>query len=570
MNFRKAFIAALITFIFVNLLFLGSRPVLTADETRYGSIAAQMVESGNWMSLRMSGFHFYEKPPLVYWMMALAIEIFGHNAFAIRLPAALCGGLAALAMGIAARRGAIIAGTSRNDSNTLGALVSLASITMLLPAVGATIAILDAPIAGFVIATGAALFVAATHQPGKIRMGWLVIAGIMMGFAFMTKGLLALVFPAMMIAPWLLWERRWRDLFVLPWIPLFVGALVVLPWAIAVTQTEPGFWYRFIIHEHFQRFAGTGTNQQDESWALYLLVVPLGCIPWIVAAPIAVRWWPSLARTQSGIRFAICAVIGPLLFLSASRGKLPTYSLPIFPPIAWLIVSGLLAGFKSQIPGTRIRGAFIPAAVLIMLGAGSMSLAISGDWSAELLGRVWLESPQIHAVILGAALVFWGIGDWISQRCIPGPHRVMCMGLSPVAILASLSLLFPDAIVNDLTNSGPTLMSQRDIIRSASTLMCDQRLAHACAWFLQRSDFLIVSSPREFVNGLSIPQDDARIIASADFAVVLADARSRGSVVIAAETSAVNSLMGTTGISAPTQRTDFRGWALVQFSPLSR
>ncbi len=127
MNFRKVFIAALITFIFVNLLFLGSRPVLTADETRYGSIAAQMVESGNWMSLRMSGFHFYEKPPLVYWMMALAIEIFGHNAFAIRLPAALCGGLAALAMGIAARRGAIIAGTSRNDSNTLGALVSIAS-----------------------------------------------------------------------------------------------------------------------------------------------------------------------------------------------------------------------------------------------------------------------------------------------------------------------------------------------------------------------------------------------------------------------------------------------------------
>ncbi len=570
MSFRKAFFAALIAFICVNLLFLGSRPVLTADETRYGSIAAQMVESGNWMSLRMSGFHFYEKPPLVYWMMALAIEIFGHNAFAIRLPGALCGGLAALAMGIAARRGAIISGTSRDDSNTLGALVSLASLTMLMPTVGASIAILDAPIAGFVIATGAALFVAATHQPGKIRMGWLVIAGIMMGFAFMTKGLLALVFPAMMIAPWLLWERRWRELFVLPWTPLFVGALVVLPWAIAVTQTEPGFWYRFIIHEHFQRFAGTGTNQQRESWALYLLVVPLGCIPWIVVAPMSARWWPSLARTQSGIRFAICAVIGPLLFLSASSGKLPTYSLPIFPPIAWLIVSGLLAGFKSQIPCTRSRRAFIPAAVLIMLGASSMSLAIAGDRSAELLGRVWLESPQIHAVILGAALVLWGIGDWISQRSTPGPHQVMCMGISPVAALASFGLLFPDAMVSDLTNSGPTLMSQRDTIRSASTLMCDQRLAHACAWFLQRSDFLIVGSPREFVNGLSIPQDDARIIASADFAKVLADARVRGNVVIAAETSAVNSLMGTRGISAPSQRTDFRGWALVQFSSSTR
>ncbi len=570
LSFRKAFFAALIAFICVNLLFVGSRPVLTADETRYGSIAAQMVESGNWMSLRMSGFHFYEKPPFVYWMMALAIEIFGHNAFAIRLPAAISGGLAALAMGIAARRGAIIAGTSRNDSNMLGALVALASITMALPAIGASIAILDAPIAGLVIATGSALFVGATYQPGKKRVAWLVIAGIMMGFAFMTKGLLALVFPAMMIVPWLLWERRGRDLFVLPWIPLFVGAFVVLPWAIAVTQSEPGFWYRFIIHEHIQRFAGTGTNQQHESWALYLLVVPLGSIPWLVAAPMSVRWWPALARTQSGIRFALCAVIGPLLFLSASSGKLPTYSLPLFPPIAWLIVSGLLAGFKSQHSAPRSRGALILAAVLILLGACSMSLAIAGDHSAEVLGRAWLESPHIHAAILGSVLALWGIGDWISQRTTAGPHRVMWMGLSPVAALASFGLLFPDAIVNDLINTCPTLTSQRGIIKNASTLMCDQKLAHACAWFLDRNDFLIVASPREFVNGLSIPEDDARIIATASFAQTLADARTHGSVVIAAETAAVDRLMEISEITAPAQRTDFRGWAIVQFPPSVR
>ena len=502
--------------------------------------------------------------------MALAIEIFGHNAFAIRLPAALCGGLAALAVAVAARRGAMIAGTSRDDSNTLGALVALASLTMVMPAVGASIAILDAPIAGFVLAAGTTLFIAATHPTGRIRIAWLVIAGFMMGLAFMTKGLLALVFPAMMIAPWLLWERRWRDLFVLPWIPLFVGALVVLPWAIAVTQSEPGFWNRFLIHEHFQRFAGTGTNQQRESWALYLLVVPLGCIPWLAVAPMSARWWPALARTESGIRFAICAVIGPFLFLSASSGKLPTYALPLFPPVAWLIVSGLLARFKSQIPSQRSRGAFIPAAVLIMLGAGSMSLAIAGDRSTELLGRAWLESPHIHATILGSVLVLWGFGEWIAQRTKPGPHRVMWMGISPIAVLASFGLLFPDAIINDLTNTGPTLMSQREIVKNASTLMCDQRLAHACAWFLNRSDFLIVGSPREFVNELSIPQDDARIIASTDFAQTLADARVRGNVVIAAETAAVEGFLGTSGIPAPSQRINFRGWVLVQFSPSAR
>ena len=109
MTARRAVLVALIAFVAVNLLFLGTRPVLTADETRYGSIAAQMAESGHWLQLRMSGFHFYEKPPLVYWMTAASIEAFGHTAFAIRLPAALCGGLAALAVGVAARRGARLA-----------------------------------------------------------------------------------------------------------------------------------------------------------------------------------------------------------------------------------------------------------------------------------------------------------------------------------------------------------------------------------------------------------------------------------------------------------------------------
>jgi 4-amino-4-deoxy-L-arabinose transferase-like glycosyltransferase len=83
---RRAVLAALVAFVAVNLLFLGARPVLTADETRYGSIAAQMAESGDWLHLRMSGFRFYEKPPLTYWMTAASIEAFGRNGFAIRLP----------------------------------------------------------------------------------------------------------------------------------------------------------------------------------------------------------------------------------------------------------------------------------------------------------------------------------------------------------------------------------------------------------------------------------------------------------------------------------------------------
>jgi hypothetical protein len=185
-----------------------------------------MAESGNWLQLRMSGFRFYEKPPLVYWMTAASIEAFGHTAFAIRLPAALCGGLAALAVGVAARRGARLAGTAPAESTVVGALVALASLTMVLPAVGSSVAILDQPIAGLTLAASCAYFMAVTGPDGRARFAWLAASGVFAGLAFMTKGLLAVVFPAVTLVPWLAWERRWRDLFVTPWIVLAVGAAV--------------------------------------------------------------------------------------------------------------------------------------------------------------------------------------------------------------------------------------------------------------------------------------------------------------------------------------------------------
>ena len=567
MSPRRAILAAVAAFLAVNVLFLGARPVLTADETRYGSIAAQMAQRGDWLALQMSGFKFYEKPPLVTWMMAVSIEAFGHTGFAIRLPMALCGGLAALAVAVGARRGAMLMGRSRDDATVTGALVALCAMTMVLPAVGASVAILDMPIAAFTVSASVAVFMAATGPAGRERLAWLAAAGVMAGLAFMTKGLLSLVYPAMAVAPWLAWERRWRDLFTLPWVPLVVGAIVVLPWAIAVSRAEPGFWHRFIVHEHIQRFLGTGSNQPKEPMAFYLLVVPLGAVPWIVTLPMAARRWPALARESAGVRFAACAVLGPLLFLSLSHGKLPTYSLPVFPPLAWLLVEGLLAAFAAM-PVRAARGAaFLPGATLGALGIAALGLSLSGDASRELLSRAWLDAPHGHAAVLGAVLVLWGAGDWLAQRAPAGPRRLAWMGLSPVAALASFGLLFPDAALDDALASGRTVESERSVLRGAGTLFCDQKLAHASAWFIDREDFVVVDAPREFRNGLGRAEDDGRLVDDASFPARLASARAQGSVCLAAATHIVDRLVALEGVPAPQRRSDHRGWALVEFAP---
>jgi 4-amino-4-deoxy-L-arabinose transferase len=567
MSPRRAILAAVAAFIVVNVLFLGSRPVLTADETRYGSIAAQMVERGEWLDLQMSGFKFYEKPPLVTWMMAASIELFGHTGFAIRLPMALCGGLAALAVAVGARRGAMLVGRGRDEATVTGALVALCALTMALPAVGASVAILDMPIAAFTVSASVAVFMAATGPVGRARLGWLAVAGVMAGLAFMTKGLLALVFPAMAVAPWLAWERRWRDLFTMPWIPLVVGALIVLPWAIAVSRAHPGFWHRFIVHEHVQRFLGTGANQQREPMAFYLLVVPLGAVPWIVTLPMAARRWPALARGSAGVRFAACAVLGPLLFLSLSRGKLPTYALPLFPPLAWLLVEGLLAAFASMPMRGGRAAAMVPGSVLVLLGLAAFMLAFSGDVSGPTLSLAWLDAPHAHAAIMGAALVLWGAGDLIAQRSPAGPRRLAWMGLSPVAALASFGLLFPDAMLSDALATGRSIESERSILCGAGTLFCDQKLAHASAWFLEREDFLVVDAPREFRNGLARPEDDARLVDDRAFPARLSAARAQGSACLAAATHIVDRLLALKGVPTPMRRADHRGWALVEFAP---
>jgi 4-amino-4-deoxy-L-arabinose transferase len=562
---RRAVLAALVAFVAVNLLFLGARPVLTADETRYGSIAAQMAESGDWLLLRMSGFRFYEKPPLTYWMTAASIEAFGRNGFAIRLPAALCGGLAALAVGIAARRGARLAGSAPADAAVAGALVALASLTMVLPAVGSSVAILDQPIAGLTLAAACAYFMAVTGSAGRARAAWLVACGVLAGLAFMTKGLLAVVLPASMLVPWLAWERRWRDLFLTPWVPLAVGALVVLPWAVAVTSAEPGFWTRFIVHEHFQRFTGSGSNQPRESTFFYLLIVPLGCVPWIAAAPLAAAGAVRGVRSQAGLRFALCALVGPFVFLSLSRGKLPTYALPCFAPAAWLIVAGLLAAFGARGDRARSRWADAPGLALLALAATALALALSGDASAGLLGRAWLAHPHAHAAVLAAALALWGIGDLLAQRARTAPARVAWMGLSPVAALASFGLLFPDAALDDALATGPSIERERASIIGTGTLFCDQKLAHASAWFLDRTDFLVVDRPREFANGQGVAEDDARLVPDAAFAGRLAEARATGTAALAAATPIVDRLLRAEGVPEPARRVDFRGWALVEF-----
>jgi 4-amino-4-deoxy-L-arabinose transferase len=161
------------------------------DETRYGAIPLEMISSGNWISPHLNGLRYFEKPPLGYWLNAISILSFGENEFAVRLPSALSVGLSALLILLLVRRFC-------PDEEWAGPIATLIFLTTLeIPVVG-TFAVLDSMFAAALTLTMTCFFVAAqAKRDSSHRMWFLVMAGVGCGLAFLTKGFLALVVPAL-------------------------------------------------------------------------------------------------------------------------------------------------------------------------------------------------------------------------------------------------------------------------------------------------------------------------------------------------------------------------------------
>ena len=151
MTARRLWIQVALLFAVLYVALLGVRPLITPDEPRYGAMAADMLASGQWLKLRMAGFTYYEKPPMGVWLIAASEAVFGHNAFAVRLPGALASLVSALCAGMVARR---VSG--RAEAAPLAALVQL---TTVFPMVIGTFAVLDP------IFTGEDLMPRASDEP---------------------------------------------------------------------------------------------------------------------------------------------------------------------------------------------------------------------------------------------------------------------------------------------------------------------------------------------------------------------------------------------------------------------
>jgi 4-amino-4-deoxy-L-arabinose transferase-like glycosyltransferase len=335
------------------------RKLVKPDEGRYAEIAREMAASGDWVTPRLNGIKYFEKPALQYWVTAGAYRLFGEHHWTARLWSALTGFLGIFFTAYAATR------LFGREAGLLTAAVLGSSLLYTL------IAHMNSLDMGMTFFMGGALmsFLLAQQDAASARANrlWMHVTWAALAFSVLSKGLMGIVLPGAVLVLYTLIERDfglWKRLHLFSGLLLFMA--IAAPWFIAVSIANPEFFHFFFIHEHFERFL-TKTHGRYEPWWWFIPVLAAGILPWIVTLiDTMVRAWkvePAAEQRFKPKRFLLIWAVFIFVFFSLSGSKLASYILPIFPALALLIGEHL-----SRIDGRRLFWQILPVAFLATAG----------------------------------------------------------------------------------------------------------------------------------------------------------------------------------------------------------
>lgn len=412
---------------------LGSTGLVDETEPLFAEAARQMTVTGDWITPYFNGDTRFDKPPLVYWLMAIAYQILGVNEWAVRLPSALAaitlmglGFYTLLHFGIPrpaatqTRRPAIA--QNRWLAAWLGAaLIATNPQTIVWARVGVSDMLLSGCVGTALLAfflgyaseeaTPRPIGTAKSLIPSRFPTGWYLTFYILVALAVLAKGPVGLVLPVLIIGAFLIYLGKSRE--VLREMRLLVGGLIVLaitlPWYVLVTlRNGEEYIDSFFGYHNLERFTQV-VNHHSAPWYFYFLVVLVGFAPWSIYLPLAIarlrfwqrqRWRTSPRSTHLGL-FALFWLLGIFGFFTIAVTKLPSYVLPLMPAAAILVAllwsdpgTGELgdAGFRRSVePEAHPKGNASPA------HAQDVGLLCSGVFNVVFLlilaGAIWC-SPR--------------------------------------------------------------------------------------------------------------------------------------------------------------------------------
>ena len=354
----------LILTLLVGLFFgfgLGGRALWAPDEGRYSEVAREMIVSGDYITPRLDGVKFFEKPPLFYWSQIGAIKLFGLNEWALRFGPALLALLSCLTVygcgrKLFGRKSGWCAAIVLATSGLHYALSRTANLDMGLSAL-ITFALIS--------------FLLGTLEPlGRRRRFAMWCFFVFAALAVLQKGLVGIVLPGLIIGSWIALTGEWKMLkafYLRSGVVLF--AAIALPWHVAVSTINPEFVDFYFVREHFQRFLFKN-GPLDHPWT-YVPVLLIGLFPWTAFLYQAIRYnLFRLWRPRHGNREAMFLALWAgwvLLFFSISSSKVIPYILPMFPPLAILLGRYFsTAVTRPGVDGLRTGYAVLLVAIMIL------------------------------------------------------------------------------------------------------------------------------------------------------------------------------------------------------------
>ena len=496
-------------FLLAYLLPLGTHGLWIPDETRYAQISQDMLLSGNWVSPHFMGLRYFEKPIAGYWMIALGQELFGQNLFGVRFASALSTGLSVLLCFLVARR------LWNEPSKSFICALLYMSFTVVAGQAG--YANLDPQFTFWVNLSLVALWFAVDSRSTRQRVISWAVLGLACGMGFMTKGFLAWLLPVLIALPWMLWQKRWRELLIYGPVAVAVAIVVSLPWVLAVHSQEPDYWRFFFWHEHIRRFAGDDA-QHDAPWWFYLPLLVAFSLPWVgMLVPAFKQAWQT--RTQPGIAFLLLWLVMPLAFFSTANGKLPTYILPCLLPLALLLGHALADRLRLE------QGRALSINGLLNLVLGVVTLIA--------LVYLQLKKPVYDHELHSMVLVFIALIGWIIANLAQAFLPMQCWAapaLGSLLLIGVLPAALPKSVVANKTPDQFILHHLDELSGTTHLLSNDLGAASALAWRLKQPKVALYNTVGELKYGLSYPEGAEQRITTDEVQQWVRDARRTGSV----------------------------------------
>jgi len=397
---------------------LGHLPLLGPDEPRYAQIGREMLLNRDLITPTLGGHTWFEKPALLYWLIAASFKVFGVSEWSARLAPAICGLLTIVAVWSTAR--AFERSTVSSDWNgyaSWSALITASCLGLIVFSRGTNFDIVITMTTAW--ALGFFFQSDLTNDQGKQK--WLLIGFYCcVGLSLLAKGLVGLVIPFGVIFTYFVLRRTSGNRLV--WTSLIWGLpLILLVSAIwygpVIYKNGWTFVDEFFVQHHFARYISNKYHHPQPIYfypaILLMLLVPW--TPFLIDALIPGRRWTWRGQDSSTrlYVFMIAWIVFPIVFFSFSGSKLPGYILPAL-PAALLLVGGSITRPQRSTLTFKITGLlwliFGLAGLFYILRFERLSLnwallAVAPFFIGGLISIFWRRAVEIPVLSLASSVL---------------------------------------------------------------------------------------------------------------------------------------------------------------------